>query len=328
MAKKDKQLLTIPNKLPLLEGLCWNIAFPYQLTPVEMLGIYEERWQFKDLLAKPSTEEIKFIQNIIALYQGLPLLRVNYNMDKKKFYQLVTLILSYLDKEILQQRQTYLGGGALINLEYGRFRLSQDLDFLCSPQGYLELKQLVVTNGTQILFKSPCPFEIGRNPRIDRYAIRFPIKTFLDGEEVNFKIEFVAEGWLKLEQPDYDNQLGVPCLNLSDRIAAKLLANADRWADRSKYSRDLIDLAMICQSLGSFPVEPLLKAESIYRVKNALMESIQQFQNLTEYRANCYKQLQIELPALVINGLDLLAAYFDLEPTKREFIETDFSYLE
>lgn len=30
-----------------------------------------------------------------------------------------------------------------------------------------------------------------------------------------------------------------------DAAASKLLANADRWADRSTFSRDLVDLAML-----------------------------------------------------------------------------------
>jgi hypothetical protein len=32
---------------------------------------------------------------------------------------------------------------------------------------------------------------------------------------------------------------------LVDRVAEKLLANGDRWADASTNSRDLIDLAML-----------------------------------------------------------------------------------
>ena len=62
---EENLLITIPNRLPLLEGLCWNIADPYKLTPSEMLGIYEERWHFLDVLGKLDRSEIEFIRQII-----------------------------------------------------------------------------------------------------------------------------------------------------------------------------------------------------------------------------------------------------------------------
>ena len=48
-----------------------------------------------------------------------------------------------------------------------------------------------------------------------------------------------------------------------DRVATKLMANSDRWADDAVMSRDLIDLAMLTPS-GQLSPEGVAKAKRAY----------------------------------------------------------------
>jgi hypothetical protein len=64
----------------------------------------------------------------------------------------------------------------------------------------------------------------------------------------------MLEARMHLQPPGPDDQLcGVATLTPLDMATSKLLANSDRWADDSVFSRDLIDLAMMA------PPEALLR---------------------------------------------------------------------
>ena len=316
--------IQIPPKLPLLEALCWNIANPYQLTPQEILGIYEERWHYLDVLGTPSSEEIQFIQQIIEAYGGLPLIEM-MEADKSQIYESIELILEAINLDLLNQHRVYLGGGALVALKYQHLRYSSDLDFLVSPPDYQQLK-LAINRDCNALIQDRPRLTIER-PRIDRYGIRYPITVKLQGEPVKFKLEIVAEYSLSFSKPD--RYQGIPCLNHSDLIASKLLTNADRWADRNKFSRDLIDLTILILERGELPENAVAEAKAIYPdAMDCLYLAVEQFQSLPDYRQHCYQNLQITKKEIIINGLDLLATLVGLPSTKRGFGETDFSYLE
>ncbi len=64
---------------------------------------------------------------------------------------------------------------------------------------------------------------------------------------VAIKFEIIHEGRIDLDTPSPDDEIcGVRILTRTDQVAeTKLLANDDRWADTSTFSRDLIDLAMM-----------------------------------------------------------------------------------
>lgn len=61
------------------------------------------------------------------------------------------------------------------------------------------------------------------------------------------KFEIVHETRIALEPPNSLEWCGVPSLHGIDRIATKLLANADRWNDKLGLSRDLVDLCVLVQ---------------------------------------------------------------------------------
>ena len=323
-------VLKIPQYLPLLESLCWNIADPYALSPQEMLGIYEQYWHFKGVLANPSKQESQFIEYLTSTYKGLPLINQSLKMDKLNLYETIEIILSYLNTELLIECGVYLGGGALVNLQYDRFRYSQDLDFLCKSDGFYRLRQQIGNKTQNRIFKPNTVLEI-ESIRFDRYAIRFPVYIKQDQTKTGIKVEVVVEETLDIDNAQLMPNLNIPCLNRIDLIAAKLLANYDRGLDKSKFSRDLIDLAVI-RNTGIFPKLAFDKATTAYRLNEnitvSLTEVISLFQAKSEYREKCYQQLQIAQPFKIINGLDLLAQDLGIELTERTFIETDFSYLE
>ena len=315
--------MQIPTKLPLLEALCWNIKYPYQMSPEDMLGIYERYWRFNGVLANPSQEEIAFIKELSNYYNSYPLMPEN--RLKSQHYDYILKILKNLNSQLLEDCQIYLGGGALSNLELGRYRYSQDIDFICSDlQGYRNLRVQIAKLGHQTLFRKLDNIQLTSSPLMDQYGIRFPVKV---APNIQIKLEIITEVRINLESPIYPTWCNIASLGLIDRFALKLLANADRYLDHRSYSRDLIDLSLYRNS-DPIPPEAIEKAEIIYPVIEPLIEAITNFQSQPDYRNDCYQQLQIDNPVIVIDGIDLLAQNFELNPTERTFKETDFSYLE
>jgi hypothetical protein len=100
---------------------------------------------------------------------------------------------------------------------------------------------------------------VERALRTDQYGIRGIISV----QDIPLRFEIVRENRIALDgQPDL--ALGVPRLVHADRIAEKLLANADRCRDRSAAYRDAIDLGMLALHRGPFPDAALTKAELAY----------------------------------------------------------------
>jgi hypothetical protein len=154
----------------------------------------------------------------------------------------VATVLHSLDGGLLRTRRCYFGGGTAIVLRYGEYRESVDIDFLVSDiAGYRELRQLL-TRGDGINALTRQPLTQLREVRADQYGIR----TLLDVDGSAIKFEIILEGRINLDAPGSKDPIcGVAALTPLDMAASKLLANADRWADRTVFSRDLIDLAMM-----------------------------------------------------------------------------------
>ncbi len=115
----------------------------------------------------------------------------------------------------------------------------------------------------------------------------------------------------------------IECLSVSDCFTSKLLANADRSADPSVHSRDLIDLAFLRneEPIPNFAIE---KAESAYRVITPLKAALSKFQADAELRFNCYENLTISeiYRSKLIDGIDLLAIDLGLAKTNRTISES------
>ncbi len=162
-------------------------------------------------------------------------------MFRRLHHQRVAAVLSMLDAPLLAEHNCWFGGGTAIVLANSEFRESVDIDFLVSDQqSYRQLRQLVRDHGLDAL--ATRELELGRTPSVDGYGIRTSVLV----AGVAIKFEIIHEGRFDLDTPSPDDEIcGVRILTRTDQVASKLLANDDRWADTSTFSRDLIDLAMM-----------------------------------------------------------------------------------
>ena len=151
-------------------------------------------------------------------------------------------MLDALDGELLEMHHCLFGGGTAIVLRHGEYRESVDIDFLVSDiDGYRELRQRATgSQGIGALARDD--LNQLREVRADQYGIRTLID--IDGEPIKFEI--IHEGRIVLDAAGREDRVrAVATLSALDMATTKLLANADRWADRAVHSRDIIDLAMM-----------------------------------------------------------------------------------
>ncbi len=162
-------------------------------------------------------------------------------MFRRPHHQRVAEVLSMLDAPLLAEHHCWFGGGTAIVLDNDEFRESVDIDFLVSDQqSYRQLRQIVRNHGLDALATGE--LAVGRTPSVDGYGIRASVLV----AGVAIKFELIHEGRIDLDTPSPEDEIcGVRILTRTDQVATKLLANDDRWADTSTFSRDLIDLAMM-----------------------------------------------------------------------------------
>jgi hypothetical protein len=125
------------------------------------------------------------------------------------------------------------------------------------------------------------------------------------------KFEILFEARINFDEPGPDDQIsGVRTLGQVDQAASKLLANVDRWADASVYSRDVIDLAMLELSKASWDLA-FKKAESAYgdAVKRNMLKAVDLLKSHPARLAACLTALAVNTPqALMLDRLKGLAS--------------------
>lgn len=165
-------------------------------------------------------------------------------MFERPHHRDVALVLQALDPLALSKRHCYFGGGTAMALRYGEYRESVDIDFVVSDlAGYRELRELLAGARRSLpITREGMEIELARDVRADQYGIRTQVRA----SSATIKFEIVLEGRIALALPGGDDRIcGIQTLAPIDLAAEKLLANADRWADDSVQSRDVIDLAMM-----------------------------------------------------------------------------------
>jgi len=163
---------------------------------------------------------------------------------ERPHHQRVAQVLAALDAPLLQANNCLFGGGTAIALRFGEYRESVAVDFLVSGLvGYRALRQLLTSReGIAAITRGGATLPQLREVRADQHGIR----TVVGVGEVGVKLGIVLEARIALAPPTpEDVQCGVATLTVLDMVTSKLLANSDRWADDSVFSRDLIDLAMM-----------------------------------------------------------------------------------
>lgn len=181
-------------------------------------------------------------------------------MFERPHHQRIEHVLDALDSSLLLKHRCLFGGGTAIALTHGEHRESVDLDFVCSSiDGYREIRGLVNVAGMGALMTGA--ISVLREPRIDQYGIRCVLQV----AGASIKFEIIFEGRVPLADPlPEDKVCGVWALAKQDKVATKLMANSDRWADASVMSRDVIDLAVLADSDGALDASGVAKALFAY----------------------------------------------------------------
>ncbi|MDY6922048.1 MAG: nucleotidyl transferase AbiEii/AbiGii toxin family protein [Pseudomonadota bacterium] len=229
-------------------------------------------------------------------------------MFDHKHHQLIHLILNSLDSKIFRESGAYFGGGTLVSLLNGEFRWSKDIDFICPVgPGYKKLRSLIFqsAHNPSVFFNSTDGLDFPRDLVANQYGIRFLVMA--GGTPIKFEI--VAEGRITLNDPEYYNWPGLPCLCFEDQCTEKLLANSDRWLDSSIGSRDLIDLAIL-RLRRKFAAAAIQRAEEVQPVVDPLCRAIKKFIEKEQYREKCFRLLEIQNAQRVMEGMNLLAGDF------------------
>jgi hypothetical protein len=163
---------------------------------------------------------------------------------ERPHHRRIATVLQALDADALLANACLFGGGTAMALRFGEYRESVDIDFLVSRvDGYRQLRQhLMGPEGLRAITRPGQVLIPLREIRADQYGMR----TLLQVDGADIKLEIVLEGRIELEAPGLDDRLcGVATLTPLDMVTSKLLANSDRWRDDAVLCRDLIDLAMM-----------------------------------------------------------------------------------
>jgi hypothetical protein len=94
-------------------------------------------------------------------------------------------------------------------------------------------------------------------------------------------------------------ELPVPVLDRTSLFAEKLLANSDRYADRSTCARDVTDLLMMTARWGRIPTEGFIRAQTAYgsAPENDLRSAALALRRDPEYREACFASLAVDAGA-------------------------------
>lgn len=216
---------------------------------------------------------------------------------ERPHHRLVADVLSRLDGDLLAEHSCWFGGGTAIALSCGEYRESVDIDFLVSdPAAYRSLRQLVRAAGLAALAGGE--LDLVRPARVDNYGIRAAVRA----GDVSIKFEIIQEGRIDLDRsPAQEVICGVRALTRTDQVASKLLANDDRWADPSTFSRDLVDLAMMVPSSETLRAGAE-KAVTAYgaTVGRSLQDAVDQLRRRPQRLDECLRALKMQAPRAVV----------------------------
>lgn len=218
----------------------------------------------------------------------------------------VLSILNALDDRKLNALHTYFGGGTALSLMLGEYRLSTDIDLLCSDQSaYRELKDIFRDPSDRRAFLGP-GIQEHREFRVDGYGIRGVVSL---GQSLPIRFEIVSEARISLDPGSASLQgSNVPVLSRSDLFAQKLLANDDRGLDDAYHNRDVIDLAFMVIHWGSIPERALRKVNDAYPINRRFLQRLERTKRQlhdAKWMAHCLEALSID-PAWEPNILSAL----------------------
>jgi len=296
--------IKVPDKLPFLEAICWQIKeIRNRFTLAEIFSLYERGHRYRGVLAELEGDELCFADELAKKADS-----VMTTMFGLTYHQKILTVLNALRSDFFTEISAYFGGGTLLTLLYDEYRLSKDIDFICPiGDGYRKLRTEIYDKGFQAMFQDTPIIRAASDIRADQYGIRFAVRV----EDIRIKFEIIAEARITPDPPVFYAWSSIPCLSFTDCCAEKLLSNADRWADTAVLSRDLIDLSVL-RLQAEIPQTSIDKAEAAYPVIKPLKKAIKFFQTRPEYRNRCFSTLMVRNTTSVLKGIALLAVDFGI----------------
>jgi hypothetical protein len=230
-------------------------------------------------------------------------------MFRREIYRAMGQVLAAIDAGVLERSAFHFGGGTCLALGHGEYRLSRDLDFVCSSrEGYAALRFAVRERGYDALF--PAPARAGltfpREIRVDQYGLRFVV--LVGGASI--RVELIREARIALGAAERATWTTVPVLSLADAFAEKLLANSDRWADPDDLARDVVDLSVLRSAHGPIPEASWAAAEGAYgpAPRQDLQRALDRFLGDPAYQQRCFTGLDVEHGDDIVRGARVLRA--------------------
>ena len=124
----ENRPIQIPNQLPFLEDICWQINDVYQLTTYEMLQHYEQGWRYRDTFQSMTEAEKEFIKCLSIQYDSW--LDTEIMTFKNPYHRNILEVLGSLDSDLLESNFAYFGGGTVIALDNQEYRFRSFSDQL------------------------------------------------------------------------------------------------------------------------------------------------------------------------------------------------------
>ena len=222
-------------------------------------------------------------------------------MFERPHHQQIAQVLCLLNGPLLRQHNCFFGGGTAIALCHGEYRESVDIDFLVSDIASYRVLRQALSGGegiAAITKENSGQLLHTRDIRADQYGIR----TAVQMANRPIKLEIVLEGRIELAMPQRGDEIcGIATLSRLDMASTKLLANSDRWGDDGTFSRDLIDLAMLSQSLAMLRTA-IEKAELAYgdAIRRDLGKALDRVQDRHGWLERCMKAMAITMPKALL----------------------------
>ena len=120
-------------------------------------------------MAELDGEEAEFVKQLSRRYGSW------ISMIELEHHQRVLAVLNRLNAEFLEVCCAYFEGETLLTLKYDEYRVSKDIDFLCSSQqGYRRLREEIFDRGYDAVFANPDEIMLPREMQADSYGVRFP----------------------------------------------------------------------------------------------------------------------------------------------------------
>ncbi len=211
---------------------------------------------------------------------------------KRPHHQHIMQVLKAFDAAYLRQHKIFFGGGTRISMELEEYRESVDIDFLCpNIHAYKAVRSQVLSNSLGALLQLPEKLVFLRDVRADRDAVR----AFVRSEGRPIKLEFIHFDNYKL-QPHPGGHFPVPAIDRDACFLTKLLANADRYADRDK--KDIFDLCMMHEHWGDISAEVWQQVDEKYGldvvIRGLQLALTEMAENQSDFIAHADQVLRIE----------------------------------